>query len=323
MARLIIGDDRTDVLAALRALLRRMTVPITLGEDESEENQRSERREAQRRRAANRAVNRVITHVRFLSACLEQLNLAGDEQGRTFLMTSFAAIALSWHHLLRARATRSERERLADAGVRAVNALSQSERARALLRHPEVAGPLVLAVSAFAEASAGQDLANLQRVVRILFHRGPREMLAAWQRSNADLLGILSDSGDLESWATEAFAIFGIPRTRVALRQRARWGHFLLVHDADQKRSPDAARLLAEANQRYGDDEVWRHYKQLRDRARILFAQRPVCGACFQQLPSSKERAFKSGDPVICRCGAILFFGDDKPLSQNAQLGGT
>lgn len=318
VARLIIGDERTDVLAAIRALLRRMMAPVVIEGDVDDDD--SERRSEQQRRAASRAVDRLIAHVRFLADSQGKIATADEQQARPFLALSFAAVALAWRHLRGAIATQAnsrahveiatqaERKRFAEAGLHAVTTLARSERGSALIRDPEVAGPFVLALSAFAEAGAGEDSTEFQAAARAILDRNPKEVVADWQESHPDLAGVLSDVSNVESWAADALALFGVPSVRVQLRQQDKWGLFLKLYDADLARAPEAARLFKEADEEYETEEVWRHYKTMRGKARILTVRQATCSACFQRLPLTKERAFKTGDPVACRCGAILIF---------------
>lgn len=314
-AVLVYGSPSIDPLGALRGLIVRMQGPSPSSIQNDEEA--LTRYEQRRERAARRIIDRLISHLDALVSLSKNWASTPLSRAVTCLRGTFEAVALLWHDVITDDPRPARHERFVESFLRILKMCNASDKARAACKDVSVAGPLVLAIGAAAEAASETDVYELLKATAKKLVADPQSAADSWLTRNGDRAVLLLTHGTKDSsftaWLRPALRLLGQLDLPTYTRQAARWSLLLRLYDADRAGDASAANLCLEAEQQYGDNEVWQWYRAARDAGqppRINRVDCPTCSSCYVQLPDSVRNKLERGDAALCpNCKSILLWG--------------
>ena len=312
--RIISGETPLDPLSALRGLIARLQgrPPPDVEHDEESLGQY----ESRRGRATRNAISSLLKHLNRLAGSDLDWTATGMDRIAYCLSGTMQASALVWHKMIAAEISPELSARFVEASLNMLSALSSIETVRPAWKRDDVAGPMLLGVAAIsAAADEEHDRNRLRSLAKAMLPHDPEQAFQRWGQANPGQMSLLW--GDTEnhsyrqSWIRDALRLLGIADGALHLRQK-KWALLIRLSEADRSNDPGAAELYAQAEQEYGDHEVWLHYKTMRASGlapRVTRVSDSVCDQCHQRLPEIKRNRLERGEAVACSCGAILLFG--------------
>ncbi len=311
---LVSGDLAMDPLGALRGLVTRLRgVPPTSIEEYEESLAKYEKR---RSRAQRRMADLLLSHLRTLVGSTVDWASTPSRQTMLCLRGTFEATVLLWRDVIPDDPRDWMQEELLRSFTRLLAKCAKFEETLSACRDIGVAGPLLLATGIAAEAAGESDEYGRLRSVAVAVVSDPQTVFNRWLEQHGDRARLLvaqtRGTGNLQSLLRPALLLYGQIDPLVRSRQEHRWGLLLRLYDAECAGEESVSHLYEEAEKQYGTDEVWQTYKRTRpasDMPRLRRVRRPVCEACYVQLPAHHKRRLERGDAVICpNCSAILFW---------------
>jgi len=199
-----------------------------------------------------------------------------------------------------------------------LKACRKFEQIQIVCKNTKVAGPLVLAIGAAAEAAIETEDYELLQIAAKQMVDDPQGIIKTWHQQHSDRATLLLTHGhgtsDLAAWLRPALHLLGQLDESTRNRQELRWSPLLKLYDAECDGDKSAAGLYEEAEQQYGNHEVWQSYKAARAAGHLPTVKRVTsnfCSACFLQFPSSTRSRLERGESVLCpNCKAILLWGN-------------
>lgn len=315
-AVLVSGNPYIDPLGALRGLVARIRgTPSSSLEGDDEGLTRYEDR---RQRAERRIADRLLNHLNALSGSEQDWASTPSYRIVSCLRGTFEATALLWHDIVSDDPRYSVRERFVESFLQLLSTCHKFEQTKVACRDTGVAGPLVLAIGAAAEAANETENYELLRMAAKNIVDDPQTINKTWLQQHGDratlLLTHAHGSSELAVWLRPALRLLGQLDTSTRIRQENRWGLLLKLYDAECTGDALVAGLYEEAERKYGDHEIWQSYKAARAAGhlpKVKRVTRLVCSGCFLQFPASTRSKLERGEAVLCpNCRAILLWGN-------------
>jgi len=316
-AVLVSGNSEIDPLGALRGLVAKIrgTPSSSLeGDDEA-----LSRYENGRQRAERQIADKLINHLNLLSGSKQDWISSTPNRIVSCLRGTFEATTLLWHDVIVDDARPSTTERFVESFLQLLNTCDSYEQTKVACRDISVAGPLVLAIGAVAEATDESETYELLRIAAKAIVVDPRTIIKTWlQRcSNRATLLLSRGHGDsqLSVWVRPALSLLGQMDLPTQNRQEDRWGLLLKLYDAERTGAVAMASLYEEAEIKYNGQQVWQFYKAYRVAGHLIKIKRvtgQVCTGCFQKFPAITQNELQRGEAVLCpNCKkTILLWGN-------------